>query len=65
MTELNAAGSINFTPSHNPMDYAGIKLNPADGGPAGPELTTIIEAKANAYMEAPPPPRSCPRRLIR
>ncbi len=51
VTELSAAGSINFTPSHNPMDYAGIKFNPADGGPAGPELTTIIEEKANAYMQ--------------
>lgn len=50
VTELSAAGSINFTPSHNPMDYAGIKFNPADGGPAGPELTTIIEERANAYM---------------
>lgn len=52
VTELNAAGSINFTPSHNPMDYAGVKFNPADGGPAGPELTVIIEEKANAYMGA-------------
>lgn len=51
VTELDAAGSINFTPSHNPMDYAGIKFNPADGGPAGPELTSIIEEKANAYMQ--------------
>lgn len=50
VTELSAAGSINFTPSHNPMDYAGIKFNPADGGPAGPELTVLIEEKANAYM---------------
>jgi phosphomannomutase len=49
-TTLGAAGSINFTPSHNPMDYAGIKFNPADGGPAGKELTTLIEEKANAYM---------------
>ncbi len=50
VTELDAAGSINFTPSHNPMDYAGVKFNPADGGPAGPELTCIIEEKSNAYM---------------
>ena len=50
VTELSAAGSINFTPSHNPMEYAGLKFNPADGGPAGPELTTIIEEKSNAYM---------------
>ncbi len=50
VTELNAAGSINFTPSHNPMQYAGLKFNPADGGPADPSLTTIIEEKSNAYM---------------
>ncbi|MDR0868710.1 MAG: phosphomannomutase [Planctomycetota bacterium] len=53
LVELKAAGSINFTPSHNPMDYAGLKFNPADGGPAGPELTTIIEEKANALMNDP------------
>lgn len=50
VTELDAAGSINFTPSHNPMDYAGIKFNPADGGPADTDLTALIEEKANAYM---------------
>lgn len=48
--QLKAAGSINFTPSHNPMDAAGLKFNPADGGPAGPNLTNIIQAKANEYM---------------
>jgi phosphomannomutase len=50
VTELHAAGSINFTPSHNPMDYAGIKFNPADGGPADTGLTSIIEQKANGFM---------------
>ncbi|MEO6096291.1 MAG: hypothetical protein ABIW76_11540, partial [Fibrobacteria bacterium] len=40
LTELKAAGSINFTPSHNPMEYAGIKFNPADGGPADVNLTS-------------------------
>ncbi len=52
LTELKAAGSINFTPSHNPMEYTGIKFNPADGGPADVHLTKIIEEKANAYMRA-------------
>jgi phosphomannomutase len=51
VTELGAAGSINFTPSHNPMDYAGIKFNPADGGPAAKELTSLIEVHANGYMK--------------
>ena len=39
------AGSLNFTPSHNPMDYAGLKFNPADGGPAPPELTDVIQVR--------------------
>jgi phosphomannomutase len=50
LTELEAAGSINFTPSHNPMEYAGIKFNPADGGPADVDLTSLIEKHANALM---------------
>ncbi len=33
---LNAACSINLTPSHNPANYGGFKFNPSDGGPAGP-----------------------------
>ncbi|MDR1323804.1 MAG: phosphomannomutase [Candidatus Margulisbacteria bacterium] len=52
VTELGAAGSLNFTPSHNPMDYAGLKFNPADGGPAGPEITSLIQSRANEYMQA-------------
>jgi phosphomannomutase len=50
LTELKAAGSINFTPSHNPMEYAGIKFNPADGGPADVNLTSLIEKHANDLM---------------
>ncbi|MDB5047350.1 MAG: pgm [Fibrobacteres bacterium] len=52
LTELKAAGSINFTPSHNPMEYAGIKFNPADGGPADVNLTSLIEEHANALMRS-------------
>ncbi len=51
LCELNGAGSINFTPSHNPMSYSGIKFNPADGGPADSNLTSIIEEKSNKYMQ--------------
>jgi phosphomannomutase len=51
LTELKAAGSINFTPSHNPMEYAGIKFNPADGGPADVDLTSLIEEFSNALMQ--------------
>ena len=47
---LNAACSINLTPSHNPANYAGLKFNPSDGGPAGPEITKHIEEIANKKM---------------
>jgi len=47
---LNAACSINLTPSHNPANYGGFKFNPSDGGPAGPEITAEIEEKANRMM---------------
>ncbi|NWF97824.1 MAG: phosphomannomutase [Nitrospirae bacterium] len=48
---LNAACSINLTPSHNPANYAGFKFNPSDGGPAGPEITSRIEEIANLMMK--------------
>ncbi|MEW5744344.1 MAG: phosphomannomutase [Nitrospirota bacterium] len=47
---LNAACSVNLTPSHNPANYAGFKFNPSDGGPAGTELTARIEENANRMM---------------
>jgi phosphomannomutase len=47
---LHAACSINLTPSHNPANYAGCKFNPSDGGPAGSEITSMIEAIANSMM---------------
>ena len=45
-----AAGAMNLTPSHNPADWAGVKFNPADGGPAGTEITGVIERIANRMM---------------
>ncbi len=51
---LNAACSINLTPSHNPANYAGVKFNPSDGGPAGTEITSKIEAIANEMMKESP-----------
>jgi len=47
---LHAACAFNLTPSHNPANYAGFKFNPSDGGPAGSEITNIIEAIANRMM---------------
>ncbi len=46
-----AAGGINFTASHNPPEYNGLKFSPAWGGPALPETTTDIETRANALGE--------------
>jgi len=40
------AGAINFTASHNPAEYHGLKFSAADGGPALPEVTRDIEARA-------------------
>jgi phosphoglucomutase len=39
----NAAGGINFTASHNPAEYSGMKLSTADGAPALPEITRHVE----------------------
>jgi len=39
-----ARGGINFTASHNPPEYQGIKFSTADGAPALPEVTGKIEA---------------------
>lgn len=39
----NAKGAINFTASHNPPEYQGIKFSTADGAPALPEVTRQIE----------------------
>jgi phosphoglucomutase len=53
-----ADGAINFTASHNPPEYNGIKFNSADGAPALPEVTKAIEAevvKADAERVAQPP----------
>jgi phosphomannomutase len=48
---LQAACSVNLTPSHNPANYAGFKFNPSDGGPAGSEITTKIGENANRIMQ--------------
>ncbi len=41
---LKAVGAMNFTASHNPPEYQGIKFSTADGAPAMPEVTKQIEA---------------------
>jgi len=54
----NCAGAINFTASHNPPEYNGIKYSPAWGGPALPETTRDIERRANEMLG-----ESCRREL--
>jgi phosphoglucomutase len=48
-----AAGGINFTASHNPPEYQGIKFSTADGAPALPEVTKQIEHRIANAMSAP------------
>jgi alpha-D-glucose phosphate-specific phosphoglucomutase len=43
-----ALGGVNFTASHNPAEYNGIKFNMANGAPASPDVTHEIERLANA-----------------
>src|SRR5579864_934571 len=52
-----ADGAINFTASHNPPEYSGIKLSTPDGAPALPEATSAIEAliAANGDVVGGPP----------
>lgn len=44
-------GAINFTASHNPAEYGGLKFNPHWGGPATKDITKDIEKRA-ALFEA-------------
>jgi phosphoglucomutase len=41
-----AAGAVNFTASHNPYQYQGLKFNGSDGGPAPVQVTAALEAEA-------------------
>jgi phosphoglucomutase len=52
----NASGSapradgIVVTPSHNPPSDGGFKYNPPDGGPAGTDITSKIQDRANSLL---------------
>ena len=65
----HADGAINFTASHNPPEYNGIKFSTGDGAPALPEVTQKIEAEIAALDEglkpgfAQPKPESKPQSL--
>jgi phosphoglucomutase len=60
-------GAINFTASHNPAQYHGLKFSAADGGPALPEVTKDIEARAVklAEPERADPPADLERVSVR
>ncbi len=45
------ADGIVVTPSHNPPGDGGFKYNPPHGGPAGEDVTKIVQAAANHYLE--------------
>jgi len=47
-------GAINFTASHNPPEYNGVKFSPSWGGPALPETTKDIERRANGISVSSP-----------
>src|SRR5947209_20576785 len=46
-----AMGAINFTASHNPPEYNGLKFSTANGAPALPEVTKQIEGEIHALQE--------------
>lgn len=50
-----AAGGVNFTASHNPPQYLGIKFSTSDGAPALPEVTQRIESRIAALSSVEPP----------
>src|ERR1700756_4142920 len=45
-------GAVNFTASHNPAQYHGLKFSSADAGPAPPEVTKDIEARSARLFAA-------------
>ena len=50
----SAAGAVNFTASHNPPRYLGIKFSTSDGAPSLPEVTRRIEQAIPGIPEMPP-----------
>src|ERR1022692_3630940 len=54
--QSKADGAINFTASHNPPEYNGIKFSASDGAPALPEVTKAIESEIAAFDGNPKTP---------
>lgn len=44
------ADGVVITPSHNPPSDGGFKYNATHGGPAGTEITKVIQNRANQYL---------------
>ncbi|HVD27785.1 MAG TPA: phosphoglucomutase, alpha-D-glucose phosphate-specific, partial [Mycobacteriales bacterium] len=44
------ADGVVVTPSHNPPEDGGFKYNPPDGGPAGSDVTTWVQDRANEHL---------------
>ena len=55
--QAKADGAINFTASHNPPEYNGIKFSTPDGAPALPEATQAIESEITGFDANPQPPQ--------
>jgi phosphoglucomutase len=56
--QSKADGAINFTASHNPPEYSGIKFSTPDGAPALPEVTQAIEREIAAFDANPQTPHT-------
>jgi len=56
--QSKADGAINFTASHNPPEYNGIKFSTPDGAPALPEVTQAIERDIAAFDANPQTPHT-------
>lgn len=48
--ERSRADGIVITPSHNPPQDGGFKYNPPQGGPAGTDVTSRIQRRANQLL---------------
>jgi phosphoglucomutase len=46
-----AMGAINFTASHNPPEYNGLKFSTSNGAPALPEITKQIEREIHSVQQ--------------
>jgi alpha-D-glucose phosphate-specific phosphoglucomutase len=62
LIQSKADGAINFTASHNPPEYNGIKFSTPDGAPALPEVTEAIEREIAAISTDADPQTTRPQK---